>query len=351
MAGDDAFTASSVCVMAAMSIFTAMVRALTGGFDIKVVRCWAAMAFVVVLGAPIGSVILSPGAVPYLRKMFYALAVIQFVMFGALKVQGDVNTWLAMAVLFAVEFLAIGAHYVQHGKSAKVLGRGSDAGAKTAETKTMEAAPTSPITIKSKGHATGSPGVQLHANVQSGACADIEANHTTIQVAMSDAGGGAASTPADATASSPPELPSLFFTTSGQISDEDMAAFSSFRSEYRHWRMLGKKGSRGEVGSCVSADSFRAPKQSQPASLAPPADVPTTTICAICQQPPRSPVRLRCSGHHSFCWDCLKGAHQKDLRHCPLCRAAGCLDPWAHELDVGLSRQLAARSAAPRHRG
>lgn len=111
---DTAFTASSVVVMGAMSVVTAAARGFTAGFTPKVVECWGAMAFVVCVGAPVGSMVLTPAAVPYLRLLFYTLAVVQFAMFAALKIQGDTAAWGAVAIIVGVEVTGIVAHYRHH---------------------------------------------------------------------------------------------------------------------------------------------------------------------------------------------------------------------------------------------
>uniref|UniRef100_A0A7S3PQA9 Membrane transporter protein n=1 Tax=Aplanochytrium stocchinoi TaxID=215587 RepID=A0A7S3PQA9_9STRA len=109
---DNYFTASSVVVMATMSIATAVTRALSPeGIDTDVLYAWGAMGFVVVLGAPIGSLILTPAATPYLRKLFYFLAITQFVLFGILKIKDDVIAWISISILTAVLIIALYMHY------------------------------------------------------------------------------------------------------------------------------------------------------------------------------------------------------------------------------------------------
>jgi len=56
---DVSHTASSVVVMAVLSVVTAAVRATTQGME-SVHECWAATAWLVVLGAPLGSLLLTP---------------------------------------------------------------------------------------------------------------------------------------------------------------------------------------------------------------------------------------------------------------------------------------------------
>ena len=85
-----------------MSALTVAVRLIDEGFTTKTLHCWGAMSFIVCMGAPVGSLVLTPRAVPYLRGLFYFLAVTQFVLFGILKIKADVEVWLATAVLTGV---------------------------------------------------------------------------------------------------------------------------------------------------------------------------------------------------------------------------------------------------------
>ena len=59
------------------------------------------MAFVVCIGAPVGSLILTPSMVPFLRVLFYVLAVVQLALFGWLKIGDSVEQWVAIVVITA----------------------------------------------------------------------------------------------------------------------------------------------------------------------------------------------------------------------------------------------------------
>jgi uncharacterized protein len=101
---DNSLTASSIVVMGAMSFLMAVLRSLqTPSLSERVVLTWAAMAPVVVLGAPVGSVVLTPACAPYLRILFYVLAVIQLALFGALKIKSSLVEWVVIASLTVVE--------------------------------------------------------------------------------------------------------------------------------------------------------------------------------------------------------------------------------------------------------
>jgi len=110
---DNCLTASSVVIMAIMSIFTSILRMMThvvengegsgdgsDGFAIsrEVILCWGATAPIVVMGAPIGSLILTPKRTLYLRRMFYLCAVGQFASFGVLKIKDNVDYWIGIIV-------------------------------------------------------------------------------------------------------------------------------------------------------------------------------------------------------------------------------------------------------------
>jgi hypothetical protein len=63
---DASLTASSVVVMGCMSLLTSCCRALSSvPITHRTILTWGAMAWVVVLGAPVGSLVLTPACIPY----------------------------------------------------------------------------------------------------------------------------------------------------------------------------------------------------------------------------------------------------------------------------------------------
>ena len=80
-------TASSVCVMALHSVYTSLARALTYGIGRDTLLCWGADVWIVVLGAPLGTLVLTPSSTVFLRRVFYALALLQFVNLGMVTKQ------------------------------------------------------------------------------------------------------------------------------------------------------------------------------------------------------------------------------------------------------------------------
>jgi len=109
---DNTFTASSVVVMGAMSALIAVTRAVSEeGFDERGLLCWAAMIFVVVWGAPIGSLVLTPSNTKYLQYMFYMLAVVQFILFAVLKIGRDLWVWIGIVIMISVIIGLLALHY------------------------------------------------------------------------------------------------------------------------------------------------------------------------------------------------------------------------------------------------
>lgn len=77
------------------------------------------MSFIVVLGAPLGSLVLTPAALPYLRGLFYLLAVAQFALFGALKIGSDLIVWVVIVCITVVVLGLLLAHYLTNRKNRK----------------------------------------------------------------------------------------------------------------------------------------------------------------------------------------------------------------------------------------
>jgi len=86
-------TATTVVVMGAMSSITVALRMADNAIDHEVYLCWLAAAPIVALGAPIGSIVLRPSMEGTLRKVFYALVVVQIGVFGAVIIQVDPVGW------------------------------------------------------------------------------------------------------------------------------------------------------------------------------------------------------------------------------------------------------------------
>ena len=70
------------------------------------------MACVVVVGAPVGSLVLSPATSPCLRGLFYVLAVTQLVFFGVLKIKGNAMLWGTIGAITGAVVIALAAQAV-----------------------------------------------------------------------------------------------------------------------------------------------------------------------------------------------------------------------------------------------
>ena len=120
---DTALTASSVIVMGLLSLVTTICRLLTTGIATNVLHCWGATSWLVCFGAPLGSLLLTPGLRAQLRIAFYALAVAQFVGFAVLKIKGNAGAWaafggvtVAVIALLALHFFMSSKRIVKKGK-------------------------------------------------------------------------------------------------------------------------------------------------------------------------------------------------------------------------------------------
>ena len=117
---ETALTASSVVVMGILSAVASVARAVNGGFARKILLCWGADAFIVVLGAPIGAYVLTPSAAVCLRRLFYIMALVQFVNFtfmedaffdATVAPYVGKRVWLVIGPLLLGEFAMLAWHY------------------------------------------------------------------------------------------------------------------------------------------------------------------------------------------------------------------------------------------------
>jgi len=114
---DNQLTASSVITMGLLSAVTALCRTLTRQVTQRVYEVWGATAWLVVFGAPCGSLLLTPGLQASLRIAFYILAIGQFVGFAVLKIGPNpnsefrTNAWLILIVATAALTSLILVHF------------------------------------------------------------------------------------------------------------------------------------------------------------------------------------------------------------------------------------------------
>lgn len=103
-------TASSVVIMAVHTVEVAAMVIIQGGSTPRVYNSLLCAAPVVVLGAPLGSLLLRPVLIKVLQRVFYVLALVQFVSFACLKVKTNLSAWVAILVGVGVAGLGVVAH-------------------------------------------------------------------------------------------------------------------------------------------------------------------------------------------------------------------------------------------------
>eukprot|EP01083_Nonionella_stella_P261068 889393_1 len=109
---DNIFTASTVVVMSVMCTLTVITRAFApDGFNRDVLLCFGADSFVAVLGAPIGSTVLTPYNLKYLQWLFYLLTILQFILFATLKITDDIFVWIIVCIILGIAVGLLLLHY------------------------------------------------------------------------------------------------------------------------------------------------------------------------------------------------------------------------------------------------
>ena len=112
--GPAQLTAAAVVTMTLQSTLTCLGRALSvdGGFTRPTLLCWAVMVPVVVVGAPLGALCLSPSRAVLLRRLFFVLAAGQFI--GYVTFNTDfINSlaWRIVGGALILEMVAIMLHF------------------------------------------------------------------------------------------------------------------------------------------------------------------------------------------------------------------------------------------------
>ena len=103
-------TASSIIVMTTASIFGSILRVASTGADAptkEVYQGLIACAFIVVLGAPLGSLFLSARYERRLKGLFYVLSFVQLVTFGIIKIRDDYIAWSIVSGILGLIIAAI----------------------------------------------------------------------------------------------------------------------------------------------------------------------------------------------------------------------------------------------------
>ena len=119
---DNSLTASSVVVMGMLSLVTAVCRLLTAGISTEVLLCWGATSWIVCFGAPLGSLLLTPGMRAYLRIAFYLLAVTQFLGFAVIKIKAEPVAWAVFGVCTSGTIGLLWLHYALGRRSLQLKG-------------------------------------------------------------------------------------------------------------------------------------------------------------------------------------------------------------------------------------
>jgi uncharacterized membrane protein YfcA len=110
---DNMLTASSVVIMAACSVIGTILRLLQeGGISDEVILCWAACTPIVVLGAPLGSLLLTPSMTRKLRVCFYILSIVQLASFGILKIKGNLTAWAVVVCAITTTVFVLALHFI-----------------------------------------------------------------------------------------------------------------------------------------------------------------------------------------------------------------------------------------------
>jgi uncharacterized membrane protein YfcA len=120
---DNMLTASSVLIMAGSSIVGTLLREITkGGISDEVKLCWAACIPIVVLGAPMGSLLLTPRMSEMLRRCFYVLSLVQLASFGILKIKDNALAWAGVSASIAFVCSMLLVHFLCTVRSREVPG-------------------------------------------------------------------------------------------------------------------------------------------------------------------------------------------------------------------------------------
>merc|ERR1712032_963125 len=98
--------------MAYTTVVVTVIRLVQGDIAREVYLCWGAVLWIVVFGAPIGSLVLTPTRESFFRRLFYVLAVIQFATFAGLKIKGNVEAWVVIGSTFAAALAAVSLHAI-----------------------------------------------------------------------------------------------------------------------------------------------------------------------------------------------------------------------------------------------
>lgn len=118
---ESSLTASSIVIMAYTTVVIAIVRLVQGDISRESFLCWGAVLWIVVFGAPVGSLVLTKSRETIFRRLFYALAVGQFATFAVLKVKGNLQAWAVICSIMVGTGLCVALHAFSRCRSSAKL--------------------------------------------------------------------------------------------------------------------------------------------------------------------------------------------------------------------------------------
>jgi len=108
---ESTFAITSVVIMAFCSVVMAVILQVQGEISKDTYLCWGAALWIVVLGAPIGSWVLTEERETIFRRLFYVLAVLQFASFAILKIKARWDAWLFIGATMLVSTIGTTVHF------------------------------------------------------------------------------------------------------------------------------------------------------------------------------------------------------------------------------------------------
>mmetsp|Transcript_3040 Transcript_3040/g.6668 ORF Transcript_3040/g.6668 Transcript_3040/m.6668 type:complete len:392 (+) Transcript_3040:199-1374(+) len=118
---DNSLTAVSVIVMACTSVVGSILRITTQqaselAVSREVYSALYACSPIVVLGAPLGSLFLTPPNQQRLKYIFYSIGILQLFSFGVIKIGNDLTAWIAIVCVISAVSGSLFMHYMVSGR-------------------------------------------------------------------------------------------------------------------------------------------------------------------------------------------------------------------------------------------
>merc|ERR1712224_47293 len=106
------------------TVVVSIVRLVQGDVSREVFLCWGAVLWIVVFGAPVGSLMLTRERETLFRRLFYMLAVGQFAIFAVLKIQGNLQAWAVICSVMLSAGFCVALHAFQCCRSRSAVSTG-----------------------------------------------------------------------------------------------------------------------------------------------------------------------------------------------------------------------------------